>query len=239
MRSFIGALLLASTFAVSSAAAATVIDVVVRDVGWSEGRLGGESDPLQVGDVVGIDFVLNHNPHPEFPSDDGYLLSSMDLDLVATGSGWLYGHFMCKCGFVVVTWHEDFDTVHPQGPHSGDELPVWELEDNAYEGFTADSVYGVQGPAILFQGLVVHADAPGTIVVDLSIGGLTEYSEYGGWPGPGNPWDWIAATDEDLGDLTLHVAAEPGAVPSLSGWGLATLTLLLLGAVACATRGRG
>ena len=189
MRSLARALLLASTFAISLPAGSTVIDVVVRDVGGSEGRLGGLSDPLQVGDVVGIDFVLNHNPHPELPSDDGYLLASMDLDLVATGPGWLTGLMMCKCTHIYVTWHEGFETYDPQGPHSGYQLALWELEDNAHEGFTAESLDGVQGPAILFQGLGIVAEAAGTINVDLSVGGLTEYSEYGGWPGPGNPWD--------------------------------------------------
>jgi hypothetical protein len=211
MRGLLTALLLVLAFAVSWPAGATVIDVVVRDIGYSGGRLGVASDPLEVGDRVGIDFVLDHNPHPEFPSEDGYLLESMDLDLVVTGPASLHGLMMCKCGYVALTWNGGFDTFHPKGqPHAGDELNWYELDDNAYEGFTAASLSGVQGPAILLQGLGVRADAPGMVEVDLSLGGSTQYSPYGGWPGAGNPWDWIAATNADLGDLTLHVIPEPG-----------------------------
>ena len=80
----------------ASLANATVIDVVVAGPG-SEGHMGTSTDPLAPSEVIEIKIVLNYNPVGTPPPQDGYLLSSIDLDLHVSGPGtldagfWYYG----------------------------------------------------------------------------------------------------------------------------------------------------
>lgn len=200
----------------ASAASATVIDVVALDIGLSEGRLGlSELDPLQESDTIGLAIVLNHNPYPDYPSYDGYLLSSMDLDLHISGPASLDAGTYNKLG----------DPVWQYDPG----LSPFVVNDNDYHnelGNGLDQIMGVAltpiaGPTDLVWDLLLHCDGDvGSVVIDLTLNGLTQYSEYktpGGAPYPG---PWIDAVEGDLGDLVIYQIPEPITIALLGIGGL-------------------
>ncbi len=193
----------------ASIAGATVIDVVAVDVGLSEGRLGSsEEDKLLASDVIGIKLVLNHNPYPgsAYPSYDGYLLSSMDLDL----------HVVGAASMDAGTW--DKTHTNPIWQYNSGLSPFvvndnnpWSEIGNGLDQITAVSLAGVSanlGAVDLMWDLLVHCEGDGNVLIDLTLNGLSEYAEYqtpGGGPYP----EWIAMVEEDLGDLTIYQVPEP------------------------------
>ena len=204
----------------ASMANATVIDVITAGLG-SEGHAGTSEDPLVPSETIEIKIVLNHNPYPDWPSYDGYLLSSMDLDLHVSGAGSMDVGTVDKNGDPVWQYNAGFIAFGVIDPEGASNPPYNELADGL------DYVSGVaspaiQGPADLVWDLIIHCDGPGDIVIDLTLHGLTEYAPYktpGGGPYP-DPPGWIAAVEGDLGDLVIHNIPEPMTIALLGLGGL-------------------
>jgi hypothetical protein len=151
----------------------------------SLGHTGAPGDPLVPGEQIYVDIILNHNPHPDNPDYDGYLLSMFGVDIDVTGQGTL--------GADSLSWNTSLDAT-ANGP----------IEDNSTWAM-ASSCSGVVGEDVLISGYWLECDDSGTITFDLSLGWLTQYGLYNTWPGMGTgPWDgWIDMTDPELGDLIL------------------------------------
>jgi hypothetical protein len=200
----------------ASAASATVIDVVPVDVGQSGGRLGGMDDPLEASDVIGLKIVLNHNPYVGYPSYDGYILSSMDLDLHIAGPASLDVGTRNKAGDPV--WQ--FDPGLTGVVNDDDGLA------NGLNQITAVAFTPVGGtnyhPDDLMWDLLLHCDGPGEVIIDLTLLGLTEYADYSDGQGlaPYPAGAWKAAIEEDLGDLVIYQVPEPMTIGLLGLGGL-------------------
>ena len=185
-----GLLALVLVLSLVPVADATVIDVVTDGIG-SKGHAGTIDDPLEVGETIEIKLVLNHNPYPDYPSYDGYFLSSMDTMLTVSGPGTLEQKKVGKVPY----WD----------PVPGNEI---QLQD----GYLTP----LRGPAdIPFDdpfrpGLVIElrifAVGCEYIFLDLSINGPGEYAPYVCPSGGPYPPGWVSLTGSDLGDLALYVA---------------------------------
>jgi hypothetical protein len=182
------------------------------------GHSGTASDPLIPSEQIYVDILLNLNPHPTNSSYDGYLLSMFDVDMQVTGPGTL--------GMDSVrTWHPNL------GPTNDSSLSV---SNNRIENIMASSWYGVAGDAVLVSGIWVECVNFGQIIVDLTLGGLTQYAPYNiGYTGPGTfpEGGWIDVTDPQLGDLILGDIIVYATVPEP-----ATMALFALGALALRKR---
>jgi len=167
-------------------AGAAVLKVVPVDIGESGGRLGLTlEDGLFPSDTIGLAIVLEYNPYyfegEPYPLYDGYLLSSMDVDLEVSGPGTLD-----------VVW------VDPPGPPPPSEalgvhsnFGAWDW--SGISGNAIDHIAGVAmtpiGPPADVGGievvwnLLLHCDGEGQVVIDLTWHGSTpqanQYSEYG------------------------------------------------------------
>lgn len=194
-------------------ARATVIDVVAVDIGLSGGRLGITSDdPLSPGDQIGLAIMLNHNPYHDYSTYDGYVLSSMDLDLHISGPATLTAE----------------QGIQPPPPGT---LPIT-IEGVSQSGI--EQMAGIfptppLGPRSLLQhvyDLFLECNGAGEVTVDLTLYGLSEYAPFN--DGDGGPWPrWEAMNEEDLGDLLIYQIPEP-----------ITMALLALGALSLRRRGR-
>lgn len=79
--------LVLGTASLASAALVPVLTINPVDVGLSGGRLGGVSDPLEAGDVIGIHVKVGHNQYPGDTSKDGYNILGVDVELAPIGAG--------------------------------------------------------------------------------------------------------------------------------------------------------
>jgi hypothetical protein len=197
-------------FAMASLTTAGVIDVVVLGEG-SLGNAGTSTDPLEFSETIEIGIVLNHNPYPGYPDYDGYLLSSIDLDLHVSGAGSMDVLNRNKLG-------EPLYAVHPG-------LSPWSIGDdgeiaNGLDQFTGVALTPIQGPATLLGELIIHCDGPGPILIDLTLLGLSDYSTYSDPQGQPYPGEWLPLTEEDLGDLVIHNVPEPLTITLLGIGGL-------------------
>lgn len=194
---------------------ATVIDVVTVGVG-DMGHAGTIEDPLVVGEYIGIEVFLNHNPYPGYPSYDGYLLSSMDIDLDVTGAGSLQVP-LCPDRSIrtlleaALDWNAGFAAI---GAH--------ELRPEAIR--VTGVSFGFAGPTYLVRGMGVQATGNGNINVSqtiyLSGGQYSPYKTPAGDPYPGvYPDHWIWMVEADLGDLVIYAVPEPIAMLLLSAGG--------------------
>ena len=183
----------------ASIASATIIDVVPVDVGWSGGRLGSAEDPLVQSDIIGIKLVLNHNPYPDWPSYDGYLLSSMDLGLHVSGPGFMDTRTWAKG---IPMWQYNFGL----NPFAVNDNNPWLEIGNGLDQITAVSLAGISanaGAVDLMWDLLLHCDGQGIVTIDLTLNGLSKYAEYQTLGG-GQYGGWIAMVEEDLGDLVIY-----------------------------------
>lgn len=185
-----------------AAANGAVLEVVAYDVGQSEGRTGTADNWLLVSDVLGVKIVVGHNPYAGYPSYDGYLVSSVDLDLHVVGPGSLSVE-TSKTGDPLV--QTDLDSLIVDMPVNGDVPRMQGI-----------SLAGVGPGSIIVDGLLYHHEAAGPALLDLTLLGLTEYSPYQTAIGNPYPGGWLAATEDDLGDRTIYEVPEP-------------LTMVLLG----------
>lgn len=199
-------------FAMVNIAGAAVLKVVPVDIAQSEGRLGGPQDPLEESDTIGLAIVLENNPfwlnEVAYPAYDGYYLSSMDIDLEVTGPGSLS---------VVQGGLGDDLGVHP------------DLIGFSWSGIAGNAIAELTGFALtpigpgetdIIWNLLLHCDGVGDpVVIDLTLGGLSEYAEYEK-TGTGGSWVWAAMAEGDLGDLTIYQVPEPMTVALLSLGGL-------------------
>ena len=203
----------------ASLANATVIDVVTDGPG-SMGHTGTSADPLEVGEMIWIKIVLNHNPYPGYPSYDGYSLDTIGLTLDVSGPATL--------GVVMATSKTgDYPDL---GHHFEGGFEVWSQADplivnNGIDELLGGTLSTITGPADLVWNLYILCDDAGTIDIDLGIMSLTRYWDY---EDPYDPkygyGDSKFATESDLGDLTIYYGnPEPATILLLGLGGLMLL----------------
>jgi hypothetical protein len=188
-----------------SLANATVVDVVKNGVG-SQGHAGTSTDPLTVGETIGIKLVLNYHPAGS-PSYDGYRLSSMNLDLHVSG----------PANFSAIVTTDG--TIKSAYRNTG--LSPWFNTVPSAVGITqlmATALTPISGatgkPTDLVWGMTIACTGNGMVTVDLTLYGLSEYKPYGDSPA------WVAMVEGDLGDLIIHQVPEPMTIALLGLGGL-------------------
>ena len=201
---------------------APVLQVVTNDIGQSGGRTGTYENPLQPSDVIGVAIIIGHNPYyttyspyGPLPTYDGYLVSSVDLDLHAVGPGSLSVNTL-KTGAPNVS--TDLDSLDLTLPVNGD---IPRMQGISLAGI-GPSEFTEGWSDVIAEGILFHCDGPGQVLLDLTLFGLTEYSPYKDLNGGPFPDGWLPATEEDLGDLIIYQIPEPitMALLGLGGLGL-------------------
>jgi|GEM_PF-2056883 len=200
-------------FAMVNIAGAAVLKVVPVDIAQSGGRLGGPQDPLEESDTIGLAIVLENNPfylnEQHYPQYDGYYLSGLDIDLDVTGPATL-------------SVGEDISGNPDLGVNAGLSFFNWTgIVGNAIGQMSGVALTPVgPGEADIIWNLLLHCDGAGDpVVIDLTLGGLSDYAEYEK-TGTGGSWVWAAFTEGDLGDLVIYQIPEPMTVALLGLGGL-------------------
>ena len=219
-------LVLCWVLCIGSVANASVLEVVTYDIYLSEGRLGlSPADRLQPGDRVGIRIEVGYDPYPDrgYPSYDGYLVSSVDIDLHVAGPGGLY----------IPPWPELPPFPIPEG---GFDVLDTDLDSLVYDwtgaAYTPGYFERIEGISLagLSYGEIIIDNAwfecgtqSATTVLNLTLYGLSEYSPYQTIMGGPYPGGWLAMTEEDLGDLVIYQIPEPMTVALLGVAGIGLL----------------
>jgi hypothetical protein len=189
---------------------AAVLEVVTYDIGQSGGRTGSSYDPLTYSDVIGVAVVVGLNPYPGYPGGtyDGYLVSSVDIDLHAVGPASLSVDTL-KTGDPKV--YTDLDSLVVDDPVGGN-MP-------RMQGI---SLSGLGAGGYIVDWIFLHCDGRGLVTLDLTLLGKSEYAPFN--DGAGGPYPaWQDMVEGDLGDLDIHQIPEPVTVVLL---GLGSLALL-------------
>jgi hypothetical protein len=197
---------------------AGVIDVVVDGAG-SLGHAGTSTDPLEVGETLGIKIVLRNNPYyygtVRYTAYDGYTLSGMDVDLEVSGPASLDVVTTAK-GAVNLGKHAQFALFSTPDPL---------IVGNAIEYIAAAGpmagIPATGGDVDLIWNLYIVCTGNGPVVLDLTLHGSTSYGiDYD--PINGGPYtgDWVLAVEGDLGDLIIHQVPEPMTIALLGLGGL-------------------
>jgi len=221
-------LILMLVLGMASVANATVIDVVTVGVG-SMGHAGTSEDGLWPGETIEVKIVLNANPYPGRPSYDGYLLSTMDLDLHLSGPVSLDAGTKDKNGDPVWQYNSGFTLFAVVDPTGATNPPYTELANglDQFVGIASTPIgpptSGSTGPIDLFWDLIIHCDDWGPVTLDMTLNGLSEYAPYsdasGANPYPDSP-GWIELLESDLGDMVIHQIPEPMTIVLLGLGGL-------------------
>ena len=201
---------------------APVLQVVTNDIGQSGGRTGTYENPLQPSDVIGVAIIIGHNPYyttyspyGPLPTYDGYLVSSVDLDLHAVGPGSL-SVTTTKAGVPIV--YTDLDNLTVDLPVNGD---IPRMQGISLAGI-GPSEFTEGWSNVIVDGILFHCDDLGPVLLDLTLFGQTDYSPYQTEAGTPYPGQWLQATEGDLGDLVIYQIPEPitMALLGLGGLGL-------------------
>jgi hypothetical protein len=219
----------------ATAANATVIDCVTVGLG-SAGHAGTSGDPLDIGETIPIQLVLNdndwmtNNGYPQYAAYDGYILSLMEFNMTVSSQG----EVMQKGGMGgTPQWHSSFGTAGFVGfDVSGDNY----IDKISGVSSLTGVISGAGGPTPLLWNLKVEAISGGRIDVDLALNygdqgqsknqyeNITEASAtflndtYDPDPYPG--WGWIDMVPADVGSLDIYVIPEPMTVVLLGLGGL-------------------
>ena len=195
---YLWCLVLAVAMASLANAQVKVLKLITADVGESGGRLGGVSDPLEAGDIIGIHIQVGHNvyPDPNIPdSMDGYLVQDVDLALSVSGAGCL-------------SYGEGAGTSFPP-----DELnwpfTVVDCDMPSIVGSALSNFIG-RGQLVTNQ-ILFESDGLGDVTLDLSLNeGTNSYSPYKTeenepYPGDGPlPDGYYNMAESDLMDITIY-----------------------------------
>jgi PEP-CTERM motif-containing protein len=216
-------------FGLASVASAGIINVVTVGTG-SMGHAGTINDPLDISETIEIKIVMPQTLYPGWPSYNGALLSSMDLDLHVAGPGTLdASEYVGKAEpySPVINGHANIAPFIVQDNGSADPLD-WFIADglDRMGGVATNPVDSSLGDQDLVWGLIFHCDGYGEVLLDLTLNGLTEIAEFK--TPTGDPFEgWRPIMEEELGDLVIHQIPEP-----------VTMTLLGLGGLALIRRRR-
>ena len=191
------------------AQAGPVISVVTSGAG-DAGNAGTSGDPLVAGEMIAVKVVLVDNPgsHSTSTYYDGYILSSMDLDLSVSAQGTI-----AEKGTTAPTrmkHHASFATwAEPE--------PAIASNGIAYFGGVGPTagITSPYGDVDLVWNLEITAAGTGNITIDLGLNGTTSYSVAGG-----GELSWVNAVEGDLGDLTIYAVPEPITIALLGLGGL-------------------
>jgi hypothetical protein len=204
----------------ASLANAAVLEVVTADIGQSGGRMGsGPDDKLLASDIIGISIVVAHNPYPVpaySPTYDGYMVSSVDIDLHTVGAGSL-SYNTTKAGVPIVG--TDLDSLTVDAADGEGNLP-------RFQGISLAGVNGKDG-AVVAGDLLFHCEGQGNVLLDLTLFGLSEYAPYQDAAGKAFYADFdprngtfTGMTEQDLGDLLIYQVPEPITMTLLGVGGL-------------------
>lgn len=211
-------LVLMLVLAMATAASATVIDIEVLDVGTSGGRLGQSAgDQLQDGDIIGLKLVLNQNGGGAAASYDGYVLSSLDIDLRTDGASDMYA---AGGAMADLSWHTGWATKS------------WTVDTTI--GFTQisgvgnNTLHGQADPADIVWNILLEADDDGSSyhAIDITQNLVGQYADYfttwASGVGFGNvPADWKNLTAADFGGVAgVYIVPEPMTIALLGLGGL-------------------
>lgn len=212
---------------------AGIIDIVTVGEG-SMGHAGTSEDPLVPSETIEIAIVLNHNPYAGYPTYDGYVIDTMDLDLHVSGPATLEVPGVFNKGGERIgddlEHHEDWDVWSQSGASDGTVEGYEPLIVGNSIGQLLGGSFGyilgsdpAGGPAVpptqLVWNLILHCDGVGPVTLDLTLMGSTHYWEYSN--PSGLPYgDDAYATEGDLGDLVIHQIPEPMTIALLGLGGL-------------------
>ena len=200
----------------AATANATIIDMLIDGVG-SMGNTGSAADPLEAGETINVQMVLQYNTDSTYADGDqyeatynGYQLSSLSVTLSLTNST-LSIPVVASTGIIKAAKR-----------NSG----IAPFSNSTILSSGIDKITGIANPALvgtsdLVWDLLLTADGTGNIVVDLGRWWDAGASEWGlsDYKALGSDTEWTAMVEADFGDLTIY-APEPMTIALLGLGGL-------------------